>query len=555
MSEPDGPSKFWPRRRRAIGMLLTALAVAAAVAALRSASTAAQATVIPPSSCDTASEISSLTTPGAPSGFGLRLYGDPASGERGFQLYFNPRGTPNAAAPTDTVSDPCNNVAGYEVLYSTNQTALSNLLNTAANEENPSAANVTEVERSVSLSASGRSYLTGNVLGLTTNTTYYVAMRVNFQKPCSTTGNDAVPSGCGSVRGAWSSIVSKQLPTPALSLNQGIDNQTIAPGTTFDFGIPTDAFTNTSGWKMTYRATRVDQNGNTITKDTRRVLLPDWITDYPGRQEDRFNLIGNQGLTRFKGNVPVDSVGTTLYVWVLASAAHGYHFATDTFEINVVNNDPVLGTLDNQTMTVGKASSFNISYAGNGYDPDGHILYWDATDSEGWISGVLEKVDGIDIWATPESVGTSTVTVTVDDRVCKSYNDSGDCTGGTGTATTTFTITSENKAPITLGNLQDWTPKIRSWRQYKFDASTVFSDPDGHYLTYTVTETPSWISSAVRGVIINFNEIKISGQAPDTDHYTAKINATDDYGGTVSLTLDIYPTTIWTASRVQVGGL
>jgi hypothetical protein len=122
----------------------------------------------------------------------------------------------------------------------------------------------------------------------------------------------------------------------------------------------------------------------------------------------------------------------------------------------------------------------------------------------------------MDVTPAANQNGTGTVTVTVSDSLA--------------TASTTFelTVTPVNDAPILLAST---IADINEDVAYSLDVSTLFSDPEGDVLTYTISQFPEW--ATVDGNVI--------AGTPGNDRigsWSIQVAASDTLGGLTQATFD-----------------
>jgi len=213
---------------------------------------------------------------------------------------------------------------------------------------------------------------------------------------------------------------------------------------------------------------------------------------------------------------------------IVISANDGTDIAINTFDINVINNVPVVGNpIQNQTTIVNQA--FNYMVPSNTFsDPDGHALIYNATLSDDsplpvWLTfnSDLRQFSG-----TPTTTGTLATKVTADDT----YG---------GAATNVFSIdVVTNNAPVVNIPIQNQTTIVNQAFNYTVPSNT-FSDPDGHALSYNATLSdngalPAWL--LFNGALRQF-----SGTPLSTELLPVKVTADDGFGGAISdsFTIDI----------------
>lgn len=499
--------------RRRIGALLTILAAAATTVVLLQSSGSAQSTTtaIESDDCNTAAEVAAMTTPGAPVAFQLRAAASaPNAAGRGIGWRFDPQSTPNSAQystdydnPSD--ADVCNNVASYEIWYSTNRSDLTGLSTHHLTLDDPpsSRPNVRQIERNMPILL-GRWGSWGDMEGgIPVDDTYYAMMRVNFLRICNNAQNDfpvipddtdttyiyeatdAVPTiseigstgtgACNGLHGAWSSIRSVTLPPVSATVNSAIPDKVVGPNQTFDFTVPHDTFHHGgkggNALKRGYRTTAVASDSLTAAE----VDLPDWLDDYPGNR-------GVVTARRFRGKAPA-TAGTTYIKVTSYTAYHGE--ISDVFALTVRNRAPTVHTIPEQSVVAGNQFDYTIPRS-LVYDPDFHTLVWSVTNKPYWMSGRGFVTVGagtnrtIRLLGTPNRVGSYDIDFTVADFY-----------GGSTQGTVTVNVT--NSAPTVANAISNQTASVGSTFCLKLRAN-VFDDADGHSLMWDLTTSPSWLT-------------------------------------------------------------
>ncbi len=509
--------------RGVIGGFAVLVAAASALAVIPVSSISAQTTAIAADDCDTTSEVDGLTHPGAPVGF--KVYPgatEPTAAGRGFQWEFEPFSTPNAAAFTSVDAiDVCNNVASYELWYGITESSLTSLTSAQlAAADPPMTGNVGEIERNMLLGSWGT--FSGLQGGIAVNDTYYVMMRVNFQRICDLTVDntddpdtmyinertDVVPAGtetgntdaCDGLRGAWSDVKTVTLPTPGITVSNEIPDLRVVVGRELDYEFPEDTFTSASGTKMSYKAINAVSQGP---------LSPAIFYEYPGST-------GSVISRRFRGH-PFDRTGS-LTIEVKAFT-HYDGEASDRFEVTYFNNDPTVAVSDFST-TVGKY--FEHSLAGAVSDPDWHRLDAKLQSSHSWLNLVQTGFNSFKLTGQPTETGSFSFGLSAND-------DYG------GTDTDTFTINVTNTAPAVANQIPDYTRPVGRYFGITLPED-VFEDADGHFLGLEVTQKPDWLR--VRGEPL-YIRIWAPPHAQQGGTFDITVTADDDYGGTVSDTFQL----------------
>ncbi len=536
----EAESRFWGCARwLRVGVSAALLAVAAAAVLSLSAAAQGTATPIAAVDCNTTAEVDALTHPGAPTGFRLWRHGDGtgSAAGRGFGWSFDPR-VANSASPVDAgnpgTSDVCNNVASYEVWYSTTEANLSSLTSVQLAAADPPAT-VTEIERNMPILMDTWSSW-GNAQGNIGVGTYYAMLRVNFQRICgiATTTDDSrtnyineatdmVPAGtetgnsdaCDGVRGAWSSIKSITLPTPNPTVANEIPDQSVSLGGTLDYSFPSDTFSNAN---RRYKAVAVASDSLAAAK----IDMPDWVTAYPGLQEDRYGAIGQARLRRFTGRPGGTENLGDLYVKV--TGIDPYHGSvSDVFKITVRNRPPVFNPIGLQTATAGRGFSLRVSAS----DPDWHSLTFALTQNPGgWLRLINDQRRSALLQGSPGRSGTGSVTIEVTDEYGLTDSE-------------TFRIEVTNSTPTVQNEIPDWEPTVGYPASYTIRADT-FNDADEHLLTWEATTKPSWLHVETR-LDGGRNAVRLKGTPPNVNPETVVLTVTDEVGASVSDTFEIRP--------------
>jgi len=130
------------------------------------------------------------------------------------------------------------------------------------------------------------------------------------------------------------------------------------------------------------------------------------------------------------------------------------------------------GAIPVQTVEVDRRATVNASRYFS--DPDGDVLTYAASSSNGGVAGV--SVSGSTVTITAVSPGSATITVTARDP-----------DGLTATQQARVTVPQPNRAPRPVGTIPSQT--INAGGRATVNASTYFSDPDGDALTYTAASS------------------------------------------------------------------
>ena len=137
------------------------------------------------------------------------------------------------------------------------------------------------------------------------------------------------------------------------------------------------------------------------------------------------------------------------------------------------------GAIPAQTVEVGRRATVNASRYFS--DPDGDVLTYAASSSNGGVAGV--SVSGSTVTVTAVSPGSATITVTARDP-----------DGLTATQQARVTVPQPNRAPRPVGTVPSQT--LNPGGSAPVNASQYFSDPDGDPLTYSTTSSNSGVATA-----------------------------------------------------------
>ena len=185
--------------------------------------------------------------------------------------------------------------------------------------------------------------------------------------------------------------------------------------------------------------------------------------------------------------------------------------AEQTISVTVTqpNRAPTaVGTIPDQTV-IGSGLNGTVDVSGNFSDPDGDTLTYTAESSDTDKVGV--SVSGATVTIRPVRVGSATVTVTATDP-----------DGLTAEQSISVTVQHPNRSPNVVDTIPNQTLNVGN--NATVDISSVFSDPDGDTLTYTVSSSDSSIATAS----VSGTTVTITPVAPGTA--TIGVTATDPDG-------------------------
>ena len=180
--------------------------------------------------------------------------------------------------------------------------------------------------------------------------------------------------------------------------------------------------------------------------------------------------------------------------------------ARQNFAVTVLNRAPAATTpIPAQTLPRGPARTVDL--AAHFGDPDGDPLSYSASSSDPWVARV--RVDGSDLILTAWSVGTVEITVTATDPEGLS-------------ASQTFTVTVDNRAPVPVGIFPDL--ELGRGDRLTLPIDRYFRDPNRDELTYTAdTSDPGVATAATRRNLVTLTGVA-DGRA------TLTLTATDPEG-------------------------
>ena len=164
--------------------------------------------------------------------------------------------------------------------------------------------------------------------------------------------------------------------------------------------------------------------------------------------------------------------------------------ARQSFAVTVLNRAPTATTpIPAQALARGPARRLDMG--AHFSDPDGDTLSYAASSSDPWV--VRVRVDGSDLVLTAWSVGEVEVTVTATDPDSL-------------TATQSFTVTVENRAPVAAGTFPDL--ELRRGERLTLPVNRYFRDPDRDELTYTAaTSDPGIATATARGNLVTLTGV------------------------------------------------
>ncbi|GEM_PF-4880451 len=211
--------------------------------------------------------------------------------------------------------------------------------------------------------------------------------------------------------------------------------------------------------------------------------------------------------------------GSTL-ITVTANDGKG-GIASATFTVTVNRRPVVANAISNQTVTLGSPPFTGDLNAAPAVfdDPDGDALSYSASSNAPGIA--VAGISGSTLIVTAVSAGNATISVTASD-------------GKGGTATTTFTAT-VNRLPVVANAIpsQKLTVGGAPFTRNLNASPTVFTDPDGDALTYTVS------SNATSVATVSLTGSTITVVAVGGGNATITITANDSKGGAASTTFTV----------------
>ncbi|MFN3315549.1 MAG: Ig-like domain-containing protein, partial [Raineya sp.] len=205
-------------------------------------------------------------------------------------------------------------------------------------------------------------------------------------------------------------------------------------------------------------------------------------------------------------SAPVRSVTCTPYSRWLARAL------TSVSQTITINQIPNIGTpIANQLYQISDVNP-TINLTGAFTDPENSTMTYTATASPAGV--VNPSVSGNILTIGIVSHGVATITVEATDAAgCKRSQ--------------SFTVT-VNRPPVVVNPVNNQTIRYADAPFVINDISTIFSDPDGDALTYTITDAPLGIVNITQ----SGNQVTFTAQ--DINTTTITITANDGRGGLVS---------------------
>ena len=181
----------------------------------------------------------------------------------------------------------------------------------------------------------------------------------------------------------------------------------------------------------------------------------------------------------------------------------------------VGNNPPQAATTLADQNLIARQAAFTHDLRDAFTDSDGDALTYTATSSNEAVATAV--IFGTALNVTPIADGSATITVTADD-------------GKGGTVSTTFTaaVTASapgNRPPQVTSSISDQTVDLGD-TPFGTDLTSVFADPDGDVLTYTVLSSNSEVATA----IISGSTLRVTPQ--DIGSATITVTASDSKNAT-----------------------
>jgi hypothetical protein len=285
-------------------------------------------------------------------------------------------------------------------------------------------------------------------------------------------------------------------------ISTGIPDITVEEGSSKTIDLD-NYFSDPDGDILSYTAEASNANASASTSGAQLVVV--------GLKEGTSTVVvtardGKGGIVQRAVNVQVEAKQDT---------------TTPTDPTGSDNAAPIVSTIPEQTVEVGSSKTINL----NNYftDPDGDELFYTVTTNN---NNVTKSLSGSTLTLTGATEGTTTVTVTADDK--KGH-----------TVTTTFitTVTAStsgtggtNNAPIAL-TIPDQT--ITETESKTLDLSLYFSDPDGDKLTYNVNTSNGNVTASVSG-----STLTLTGAT--TGVSTVTVTANDGKGAFVEREFVVY---------------
>lgn len=177
---------------------------------------------------------------------------------------------------------------------------------------------------------------------------------------------------------------------------------------------------------------------------------------------------------------PASFVGTFT---VTVTGTDGIDTDTATFDVTVTNSAPVLGAINDQTMSH-NTDTLDVTLSVT--DGDGDTLTYTVTSSE---SGVTGSVSGTTLTLDPASnfLGDTTITVTASDGAVQDSQ--------------TFTLSVTNDAPV-ITAIAD---QNHSYATDTLDITLAATDADSDTVTFTATSSSSSVTASVSGTTLTLD--------------------------------------------------
>ena len=258
--------------------------------------------------------------------------------------------------------------------------------------------------------------------------------------------------------------------------NGGLVNQTMVHGGTVNIPLPGGAFTEPDGDALSYIAEVY--NGTA------------WVNI------STIGLSVNAATGQITGTAS-NLVRTSYSARIRALDPQGLE-GIGSFTITVTNTAPVAGTIPAQT--AGRNQAFSLNAAAYFSDVNADALSFTAT---GLPAGLSISAAGVISGSATAALGPYSVTVTASD-------------GRGGTASTSFTITVANSAPIAPTIANQTATANTAWSF----VAPAFTDPNGDALTYSASGMPAWMS-------FNAATRTFSGTAGPVGNWTITLTASD----------------------------
>ena len=261
-------------------------------------------------------------------------------------------------------------------------------------------------------------------------------------------------------------------------------------------------------------------DAETFVGESFKVALPGYFSDPDGDALAYAANSSNSGVAGASvsgGTLRVAGVGQGVATVTVTASDAGGLSATQTFAVTVPNRAPeAVGSIDDAETFVGE--SFKVALPGYFSDPDGDALAYAANSSNSGVAGA--SVSGGTLRVAGVGQGVATVTVTASDA------------GGL-SASQTFSVTVPNRAPETVGSIDDAETFVGE--SFTVALPGYFSDPDGDALAYAATSS----NTGVATVNVSGDTLRVAGVSGGAATVTATASDPDGLSASHTFTATV----------------